>query len=91
MTSMDPTGAVVITTKDIYDKLTELEKSVTLMTPQAQTMHDHETRLRAVENLLPDDLERRIRSLEKWKWSIPPTAIAAIIAIAQQVLTQSRH
>lgn len=87
MTAMDPTGAgVVITTKDIYDKLTDVEKTVNNMTHQAQTLLDHEARIRVVETALPDHLEARVRSLEKWKWSIAPTAVAAIIAIVQQLL-----
>lgn len=85
MTANDPAG-VVITTKDIYDKLVDVEKSVTLMTPQTQTVADHEGRLRVVETALPDQLEPRLRSLEKWKWSVPPTAVAAVIAIVQQLL-----
>jgi hypothetical protein len=83
--TVDP-PAVVITTKDIYDKLVDVEKSVTLMTPQAQVITDHEARMRMVEAALPEKLEDRLRSLEKWKWSVPPTAATALIAIVQQLL-----
>lgn len=72
MTQQVPDG-VMITTRDIYDKLIAVEHSVAAMTPQAQTVADHETRLRAVE---------------KWKWSVPPTAIAALIALVEQLLAR---
>lgn len=89
MTAVDPSGVgVVITTKDIYDKLTDVEKTVNHMTHQGQTILDHEARLRVVETAMPDQLEARLRSLEKWKWSVPPTAVAAIIALVQQLLAQ---
>lgn len=83
---MDPSGGVVITTKDIYDKLVDVERVVSIMAPQGQTLLDHETRLRTVETALPKELEARLRSVEKWKWSIPPTALGAVIAIVQQWL-----
>lgn len=85
MTESAPAG-VVITTKDIYDKLIDVERQVSILTPQAQTLLDHEGRLRAVEAAIPDKLEDRLRSVEKWKWSIPPTAVVALIAIVQQLL-----
>lgn len=84
--SIESQAGVVITTKDIYDKLIDVEKSVTLMTPQAQTVTDHEARLRVVEAALPEHLEKRLLALEKWKWSIPATAVTAILAIVEQYL-----
>lgn len=87
MTLSDPAG-VIITNKDLYDKLVDVEKQVTLMTPQAQTITDHEGRIRVMETALPEHLESRLRSLEKWKWSVPPTAVAALVAIVQQLLAQ---
>lgn len=87
MTAMDPTtGAVVITTKDIYDKLVDVEKVMSTMAPQGQQLLDHETRLRTTEACIPKDLEVRLRSLEKWKWGLPPTALTAAYAIAQALL-----
>jgi hypothetical protein len=38
-------AGVVITNKDIYDKVSDVEKSVLAMAPQAQTLIDHETRM----------------------------------------------
>lgn len=70
MTVPDPAG-VLITSKDLYDKLVDVEKAVNLMTPQANQLVDHES---------------RIRALEKWKWSIPPTFAAAAIAIVEQLV-----
>lgn len=81
----EPVG-IVITAKDLYDKLTDVEKAVNLMTPQAQQLADHEGRIRVTETQMPKDLEMRLRSLEKWKWSIPPAVIVSIIAIVQQYL-----
>lgn len=85
MTEASAAG-IVITTKDVYDKLVDVEKMVYTMTPQAQILQDHEGRLRVVEGALPEQLEARLRSVEKWKWSIPPTFVAAAIAIAEQLL-----
>jgi hypothetical protein len=84
--TMTEAGGVFITNKDLYDKLSDVEKAVNLMTPQAQMLADHEGRIRVNENQIPHDLHARLRSLEKWKWSIPPTFVAAAIAIVDQLL-----
>lgn len=92
MSIPDPSGVgVLITSKDLYDKLVDVEKAVNLMTPQAQQLADHEGRMRVVETQIPDQLEARLRSLEKWKWSIPPTLIVSVIAIVEQLLPHTGH
>lgn len=88
MTLNEPGGAgVIITTKDIYDKLVDVEKVVSQMTPQAQVLLDHEGRIRGTEAAIPKDLEKRLLSVEKWKWAIPPAFITAAIAIVEQLLS----
>lgn len=54
--------AVKVSLADIYAELQKLRDAVNLLTPQAQTLADHET---------------RIRQLEKWKYALPVSVILA--------------
>lgn len=64
-------NGVVITNKDIYIKVLELNDKVTAAATVPQRLDDHEDRL---------------RSVEKWKYSIPPTMLSGAIALLLQLL-----
>lgn len=51
---------VQITLTDVYVKLCHLEDKVAEMTPQADSIKDHETRIRAVE---------------RWKYAFPVSLV----------------
>jgi hypothetical protein len=65
-------GGVVVSLKDIYVVVRRLEDTVNAMTPHGQQITDHESRL---------------RSLERWKYSVPASLVAAITAIVTTLIT----
>lgn len=69
----DPLGPVIITSREIYDKLVLVAASVQRISDQldgmAQDLHDHETRL---------------RSLERARWPLP--ALAVLVSLAALAL-----
>lgn len=70
---MDPLGPVVITAREIYDKLVlvaaALDRLGDRFNDQARDLSDHET---------------RIRNLERGRWPLP--ALAVIVSIAALVI-----
>lgn len=67
-----------ISTRAIYDQLVTLNSKLDVYI----TRHEH------LEELTKDrtaDHETRIRSLEKWRWSLPPTLVLAVASIAISV------
>lgn len=91
--SSDPLGPVVITSRDIYDALIRLQETVSRLVDQnvghADDIRDHETRLRAVEDVRPapriKDLEERVRGVEARLWPLPAASLliaAASLAVA---------
>jgi hypothetical protein len=75
MPNEDSGAVVVITNKDIYTELLKVKEAVSAMSPQALTIADH---------------ENRIRSVEKWKYSMPASLTASAIAIATAWI-EGRH
>lgn len=59
-----PVG-VTITLADIYAKICTLEERVQEMTPQGKAIADH---------------EQRLRSIERWKYAVPPSLILAVVS-----------
>lgn len=59
-------NGVIVSLKDIYVVVRRLEDSVNAMTPHGQQIGDHESRL---------------RSLERWKYSVPASLLAAVAAV----------
>lgn len=66
---------VVITIKDIYGELKELVIEVRRLAQH----YDSQEKIDA-------DHERRIRSLEAWKYGIPITSVVAIAGIIMQLV-----
>lgn len=68
---------VVVTLKDVWIEVRRLQDTVALMTPQATTLADHEV---------------RIRSGERWRYSLPISLLLAMgstgIAVAELI---TRH
>lgn len=62
---------VVVTNKDIYIKVLELSEKINAVPDHRETLKDH---------------ENRIRSVEKWKYTVPPSALTALIALLLQLL-----
>lgn len=62
-----------ISTKDIYDKLTLAIEELRRVSIQMELARTDAA-----------DKETRIRSLEKWKYGIPPTAVASAVALYMQ-------
>jgi hypothetical protein len=48
----DPDGSVVITLRDVYDKVVSVEGTVQTIRGQAGTVADHEARIRKLERCL---------------------------------------
>lgn len=65
----DPLGPVLITSREIYDQLVRVAAAVDRVSNQlvdmAQDLHDHETRLRA---------------LERARWPLPALAVLVAMA-----------
>ena len=66
---------VVITIKDIYAEMKELVVEVRRLT-------QHYDNGKAVD----DDHEKRIRSLEAWKYGIPITSVVAVAGIVLTIV-----
>lgn len=63
--------SITVTLKDVYDELRRLHDQVAAMTPQAQLIKDHES---------------RIRTLERWKYALPGSLLLALASIIVTVL-----
>lgn len=59
----DPDGSVVITLRDVYDKVASMEGSVQSMSGVGPQVVDHESRL---------------RRLEKWHYAFPASLLCSI-------------
>lgn len=66
---------VVITNQSIYDKLTAVEKAVTDLAPHAQTIADH---------------EKRLRSVERWKYALASSTLVAAASLVIAII-QNHH
>lgn len=62
---------VIITNKDIYAELMRIRDMVQSMQPQESVLRDHES---------------RVRSLERWKYGLPASVAASVIAIVEQLI-----
>lgn len=63
-------ATVVITLRDIYDKIIMVERSVQAMDAPVKTIADHES---------------RIRGLERWRYSQPASLVLAVAAIVMEI------
>lgn len=71
-----PEESVVVTLKDVWIEVRRLQDTVALMTPQATQLADH---------------ENRIRSTERWKYSLPVSMVLAIGSSAVGVVELITH
>lgn len=93
MTTPDPLGPVVITSRDIYDALVRLTDTVNKLVGSAdghaEDIRDHETRLRKLEE--PNsgtrlaDMDARLRNVEAARWPLP--ALAVLVSVAALALS----
>lgn len=83
----EPTFAVVITPKDIYDAVMSLTGQVrVLIEQQTHTVKEVEETQKELREL-KKDFEDRLRSLEKTRWPLPSIAIlVSLAAIAVTVI-----
>lgn len=72
---------------DVRDAVATLvEKS----SNQADVLDDHETRIRALEEHMPDDAKARISALERFRFAFPSLAFLAFLcSVAMLVLYAS--
>ncbi|MFI6319757.1 hypothetical protein ACIBG8_19640 [Nonomuraea sp. NPDC050556] len=76
MTNDDPqSGGVLITSRDIYDQLTELKYAVNELVYRLERSQEANT-----------DHEGRIRDLEKWKYAISASLLSAVCALVIQLV-----
>jgi anti-sigma-K factor RskA len=68
MTAEDPLG-VVISARDIYDELVGMRDDVRSLAQSSRTAEERQ-----------NDHESRIRSLERWRYGIPASVVAAVVA-----------
>lgn len=73
---MPPDENFVITLKDVYIEVRRLQDTVAAMTPQGMQLADHET---------------RIRSTERWKYSLPVSLLLAVGSSALAVTELITH
>jgi hypothetical protein len=74
MSPPDP-SVVTITLRDVYDAVQETRTLVTSLGEKVKPIEDHENRL---------------RSLERWKYSIPASLVVSAGAVVVTILT-NRH
>jgi hypothetical protein len=65
-------GVVTISAREIYDEIVGMREDVRSL---AQSRHDDSETL--------NDHENRIRSVERWKYGIPVTAVASVVAVIE--------
>lgn len=65
MAATSDSGGFRVTTRDVYDKVTAVERSMSDLASAVTQVPDH---------------EERIRSLEKWMYALPPTFILAALS-----------
>ena len=86
--SQDPLGPVQISARDIYDELRGVrvlvERLADRLESTAQSVTDHEQRLRQIEDVRPgpriQDIEARLRAVEARQWPLP--TLSVLIALA---------
>lgn len=78
MTAPDPMGPILITLRDVYDALRDLDSKVSRLISQDSS---HVDDLR--------DHEQRLRSLERGRWPLP--ALAAVVSIAALILAALQY
>ncbi len=57
---------VTVTLKDIYDSVRKIETQMAEILPKMQSITDH---------------EGRIRTLERWKYTLPSSLVVAVVSI----------
>jgi len=70
----------IVNNRDHENRIRELERSQRQLETTAQAAQDHENRLRVAEEKIPEpetmaDIERRLRSLQKWAWGLPISSL----------------
>jgi hypothetical protein len=65
-------GVVTISAREIYDEIVGMREDVRSL---AQSRRDDSETL--------DDHENRLRSVERWKYGIPITAVASVVAVIE--------
>lgn len=70
--SQDIPGAVVITTREIYDEVkgtrADVQQVLSRLDDQSKSIQDHEDRIRLLEKSNPADQEERLKGLERFRW-----------------------
>lgn len=70
MVSQNPDGSFTVTLADVYAEVRKCQDAIATMQPQGHTLDDH---------------EGRIRSLERWKYTVPASIVTAVAAIVTAV------
>jgi hypothetical protein len=65
-------GVVTISAREIYDEIVGMRDDLRSL---AQSRNDDTKTL--------DDHETRLRSVERWKYGIPVTAVASVVAVIE--------
>lgn len=66
MVTQNSDGSFTVTLADVYAEVRKLTDQVQGMAPQGSVLADHEARL---------------RSVERWKYAVPPSLISSVIAL----------
>jgi hypothetical protein len=72
MADEDNLGVVTISAREIYNEIVGMRDDLRSL---AQARRDDSATL--------DDHETRIRSVERWKYGIPVTAVASVVAVIE--------
>jgi hypothetical protein len=80
----DPLG-IHIGAREIYDKLTDVDRKVSDVGGKVDRLSDQHTDLRTDMTEMRADYEARLRSLERGRWPLP--SLAALIALASLIVT----
>jgi hypothetical protein len=64
--------------------------AVTQIQEQVRDVHDHEARLRVIEQLLPKDAQVRLTALERWRYGLPIAGLTAVVSAGLSAWTATR-
>lgn len=81
MANEDPINGVVISFKDIYDQLILTKDAVRDLKISVDNNKERDEEEKKAAAARTSDIENRMRNMEKWRYSIPPTIIVAIISL----------
>lgn len=76
----DPSRELVLEVRAMREQLIRMDERMNMV-------QDHESRLRTLEGYQLSDLDGRTRSLEKWRYMLPTSAVLAFGSVIATVIS----